>query len=238
MSALPSAPAAAPRRRARRAFPLVAAALAALGAACRSAPGGAPSALLRPDERALRAAAPDTFWVRFETTRGPFTVQVVRALAPRGADRAYYLVRSGYYDGVRFFRVLPGFVAQFGASGDPRVARVWDVRTIADDPVARTNARGTVTFATAGPNTRTAQLFVNLRDNARLDRMGFAPIGRVTEGMAVVDSLYGGYGEGAPRGRGPDQDRIAAEGTAYLAREFPKLDWVRRATVVQESRRR
>ena len=194
--------------------------------------------LLRPDERALRAAAPDTFWVRMETTRGPFTVQVIRAWAPRGADRVYYLTRSGFYDGVRFFRVLPRFVAQFGASGDPQVARIWDVRTIADDPVRRQNLRGTVSFATAGPNTRTTQLFVNLRDNVRLDRLGFAPIGRVVEGMRVVDSLYSGYGEGAPRGRGPDQDRMAAEGTRYLERSFPKLDWVQRATVVRESRRR
>jgi peptidyl-prolyl cis-trans isomerase A (cyclophilin A) len=197
------------------------------------------SPLLKPNPKAETAQAPDSFTVRFETTRGPFSVQFVRAWAPRGADRVYYLVRSGYYDGARFFRVLPKFVAQFGASGDPRVAKVWDVRTIRDDPVKETNRRGTVTFATAGPNTRTTQLFVNLAGNARLDRLGFAPLGRVVDGMTqVVDSLYAGYGEGAPRGKGPDQDRIAAEGNAYLARAFPKLDWIRKAEVVKESRRR
>ncbi len=196
------------------------------------------SPLLEPNPKAETAQAPDSFTVRFETTRGPFSVQFVRAWAPRGADRVYYLVRSGYYDGVRFFRVLPGFVAQFGASGDPRVAKVWDVRTIRDDPVKESNRRGTVAFATAGPNTRTTQLFVSLGANARLDRLGFAPLGRVVDGMARVDSLYSGYGEGPPRGKGPDQDRLAAQGNAYLERSFPKLDWIRKAEVVKESRRR
>jgi peptidyl-prolyl cis-trans isomerase A (cyclophilin A) len=213
--------------------PLAALVLATLAAgACfrRSSP------LLKPDPKRETAAAPDTFAVRFETTRGPFTVEFYRAWAPLGADRVYYLVRSGYYDGVRFFRVLPGFVAQFGASGDPRVAKVWDARTIRDDPVRQSNTRGTVTFATGGPDTRTTQLFVNYANNSRLDRLRFAPLGRVVDGMAVVDSLHAGYGEGAPRGRGPDQDRIAAEGTAYLEREFPKLDWVRSARVVRQSR--
>jgi peptidyl-prolyl cis-trans isomerase A (cyclophilin A) len=234
----------APSSRARAPFAravLLVAGAALAAASCGGRRGGAPARphpLLNPDARAVAAAAPDTFWVRLETTKGPFTVQVVRAWAPRGADRLYYLTRSGFYDGARFFRVLPGFVAQFGASGDPRVSRVWDVRTFADDPVRRANMRGTVSFATAGANTRTTQLFVNLRDNVRLDRLGFAPVGRVVEGMAVVDSLYGGYGEGAPKGRGPDQDRIATEGTRYLERSFPRLDWVRRATVVREGRRR
>ena len=208
------------------------ASLASLAAFARRSP------LLKPDPKAEARQAPDSFTVRFETTRGPFTVQFVRDWAPRGADRAYYLVRSGYYDGVRFFRVLPNFVAQFGASGDPKVGKVWERRTIRDDPVKESNRRGTVTFATAGPNTRTTQLFVNLAGNARLDRLGFAPLGRVVDGMARVDSLYAGYGEGAPRGKGPDQDRIAAEGNAYLERGFPKLDWIKRAEVVKESRRR
>src|SRR5437763_15433521 len=154
------------------------------------------SPLLKPDPRAERIVAPDTFDVQFNTTRGPFDVQFVRAWAPRGADRVYYLVRSGYYDGVRFFRVLPGFVAQFGESGDPRIAKIWDVRTIPDDPVRQSNTRGLVTFATAGPNTRTTQLFVNFGNNVRLDRLGFTPLGRVLDGgMRVVDSLYSGYGE-------------------------------------------
>ena len=216
----------------RRTLATLALAALATAACARRSP------LLKPDVKAEARQAPDSFTVRFETTRGPFSVQFVREWAPRGADRVYYLVRSGYYDGTRFFRVLPNFVAQFGASGDPRVAKVWDVRTIRDDPVKQSNVRGTVTFATAGPNTRTTQLFVNLAGNARLDRLGFAPLGRVVDGMARVDSLYSGYGEGAPRGKGPDQDRIAAEGNAYLARDFPKMDWIRKAEVVKESRRR
>lgn len=191
-----------------------------------------PDPLLQPDVRAERAA-PDTFDVRFETSRGPFTMRVARAWAPRGADRLYYLVRNRYYDGARFFRVLPRFAAQFGAAADPRVNKIWEVRTIPDDPVRRGNARGFVSFATAGPNTRTTQLFINLVNNFRLDRLGFAPVGRVVEGMEVVDSLYSGYGEGPPAGKGPDQDRIAAEGNRYLEREFPKLDYIRSAAVVR-----
>jgi peptidyl-prolyl cis-trans isomerase A (cyclophilin A) len=207
-------------------------ALALVAVAC-----GRRNPLLEPDPKAARVVAPDSFVVRFTTTRGPFDVQFVREWGPQGADRVYQLVRSGYYDGVRFFRVLPGFVAQFGAHGDPAVARAWERRFIPDDTVKQINRRGTVSFATSGPNTRTTQLFVNLAGNARLDRLGFAPVGRVVDGMAqVVDSLYAGYGEGPPRGQGPDQDRIAAEGNAYLEREFPRLDQVREARVVRESR--
>lgn len=208
--------------------------IAALSALVASAAcfGGNP--LLRPDPKAEQAVAPDSFTVRFTTSHGPFDVQFIRAWGPRGVDRVYYLVRSGYYDGARFFRVLPGFVAQFGESGDPRIAKVWDTRTILDDPVKQSNTRGMVTFATAGPNTRTTQLFVNYGNNARLDRLGFAPIGRVTTGLAsVVDSLYSGYGDGPPKGKGPDQDRMAAEGERYIAQHFPKLDWVRSAVVVK-----
>jgi peptidyl-prolyl cis-trans isomerase A (cyclophilin A) len=215
-----------------RLYLLVALVVAAAAGCARQSP------LLRPDPREERAAAPDTFAVRFETSRGPFVVEVYRAWAPNGADRFYYLVRNGFYDGVRFFRVLDGFVAQFGASGDPLLSRVWDVRTIPDDPVKQSNARGTVTFATGGPNTRTTQVFINYRNNPRLDALGFAPIGRVVEGMSRADSLYSGYGEGAPDGRGPNQDRIAAEGNAYLRRDFPRLDSVVTARVVRESRRR
>lgn len=232
-----------PIQRARAAAAVLATLLAACGGggggrgpAPAPAPTPPPNPLLTPDPRVERAAAPDTFDVRFETSRGPFTVRVARAWAPRGADRLYYLARNGYYDGVRFFRVLPRFAAQFGAAADPRVNRVWEIRTIPDDPVRRGNARGTVSFATAGPNTRTTQLFVNLVNNFRLDRLGFAPVGRVVEGIEVVDSLYSGYGESPPAGRGPDQDRIAAEGEAYLAREFPKLDQVRSARVAREVR--
>ncbi len=191
------------------------------------------SLLLDPDTALEHRAAPDTFDIRFATTRGPFVVRVARGWAPRGADRLFYLVTNGFYDGTRFFRVLPQFAAQFGAPGDPRINRVWETRTIRDDPVRRANVRGYVAFATAGPNTRTTQLFVNLGNNQRLDKLGFAPLGKVVLGMEAVDSLYGGYGEGAPAGHGPDQDRIAAEGERYLAAHFPKLDVIDSARVIR-----
>src|SRR6185295_4563341 len=175
--------------------------------------------------------APDSFRARFATTKGDFVIAVHRAWAPLGADRFYNLVRSGYFDGVRFFRVMPGFMAQFGIHGDTAVTTAWRERRIPDDPVRRTNVRGMVTFATAGPGTRTTQIFINYGNNDRLDGMGFAPFGQVVEGMEVVDSLYGAYGEGAPRGRGPDQFRLNVEGEKYLARQFPKLDKIKKATV-------
>src|SRR6266550_1737951 len=142
-----------------------------------------------------------------------------------------FRVRSGFYDGVRFFRVIPGFMAQFGIHGDTGVTAAWRARVIQDDPVRGTNGRGMVTYATAGPATRTTQIFINFGDNNRLDASGFAPFGQVVEGMEVVDGLYGGYGEGAPNGRGPDQYRLNVEGEKYLARQFPKLDKINRATV-------
>ncbi|UCG76155.1 MAG: peptidylprolyl isomerase [Gemmatimonadota bacterium] len=181
----------------------------------------------------MNQTAPDVFQALFETSKGDFTVEVVREWAPNGADRFYNLVRNGFYDGVRFFRVLDGFVAQFGISGDPAVSTVWRERAMADDAVAGTNARGTVTYAMAGPNTRTTQVFINYRDNSQLDDMGFAPFGRVVSGMEVVDALHAAYGEGAPRGSGPNQARIQAEGNAYLESEFPDLDFVQRATIVE-----
>lgn len=189
--------------------------------------------LLQPQSEAFKATAPDVFRARFETTAGEFTIEVVREWAPLGADRFYNLVRNGYYDGVRFFRVIEGFMAQFGIHGDPRVSAAWRNERIMDDPVRQTNARGTVSFATSGPNTRTVQLFINFVDNPQLDPMGFAPIGRVVEGMNVVDRLYSGYGEAAPNGRGPIQERIHTEGNAYLEREFPRLDYIIRATIVE-----
>jgi peptidyl-prolyl cis-trans isomerase A (cyclophilin A) len=171
--------------------------------------------------------------VRFETTKGPFVVEVTRAWAPRGADRFYNLVKAGYYDDVAFFRVVSGFMVQFGIHGDPRVSALWREARIPDDPVSQSNTRGMLTYATAGPDTRTTQLFVNFKDNAFLDSQGFAPFGRVVEGMAVVDSLYAGYGEGAPGGMGPDQGRAQAEGNAYLRGSFPKLDFVKTARLAQ-----
>jgi len=184
-----------------------------------------------PSDPAFATQSPDSFRARFATTKGDFVITVHRAWAPQGADRFYNLVRSGFYDGVRFFRVLPGFMAQFGIHGDTAVTAAWRERRIPDDPVRRTNIRGLVTFATAGPGTRTTQIFINYGNNDRLDAMGFAPFGQVVEGMEVVDQLYGGYGEGTPRGRGPDQFRLNVEGEKYLARQFPKLDKINKATV-------
>lgn len=195
---------------------------------------GSPSALLNPVEADLTRHAPDSFRVAFETSKGRFVVQAVRGWAPNGVDRFYYLARNGYYDRVKFFRTLPSFVVQFGIHGDPAVNEVWRNRHLPDDSVRQSNQPGFVTYAMGGPNTRTVQLFINKRDNRRLDAMGFAPIGRVIEGMAVVDSLYGGYGEGSPRGQGPAQDRIQSEGNAYLDREFPRLDSIVRARVLKD----
>jgi peptidyl-prolyl cis-trans isomerase A (cyclophilin A) len=177
--------------------------------------------------------APERFRVRFETTEGPFVVEVRRKWAPRGADRFYNLVKLGYYDGATFFRVLEDFMAQFGIHGDPEVSAAWRRATIPDDPVAQSNKRGMITFATSGPDTRTTQLFINYKDNTNLDRMGFAPFGRVVEGLPVVDKLYSGYGEGAPRGHGPDQGRAQAEGNEYFRRDFPKLDHIKTARIVE-----
>jgi len=194
----------------------------------------APSAgasLLDPSRATERA--PDRFRVRFETTKGPFVIEVKREWAPRGADRFYNLVRAGYYDDVAFFRVIDGFMVQFGINGDPRVNAAWQGARIPDDPVTQSNRRGMVTYAMAGPDTRTTQLFINFGDNKGLDSQGFAPFGGVVEGLAVVDSLYSGYGEGAPRGMGPDQGRAQAEGNAYLRGSFPRMDFVRTARVVK-----
>src|SRR5947199_69901 len=160
--------------------------------------------LRRAASGAMRQRAPGTFRARFETRKGSFVIAVQRDWAPLGADRFYNLVKSGYFDGARFFRVIPGFMAQFGIHGDPHVAAAWRDATIPDDPVRQHNTRGAVSFATAGPGTRTTQLFINYGDNSQLDGMGFAPLGQVVEGMDVVDAPYGGYGEGAPRCRGPD----------------------------------
>ena len=175
--------------------------------------------------------APATYKVKFDTTKGAFTVQVTRAAAPLGADRFYNLVKSGFYDNVRFFRVVSGFMVQFGINGDPAVMANWRGAPIQDDPVKQSNKRGSITFAMAGPNTRTSQVFINFVDNANLDGMGFAPFGQVISGMDVVDKLNAEYGEGAPRGRGPDQSRMQREGNAYLAKEFPRLDYIKKATI-------
>ena len=172
------------------------------------------------------------FTVLFETTKGNVTLEVNHNWAPRGAERLHTLVDSGFYDDIAFFRVLTGFVAQFGISGNPGVGGQWKNRSIEDDPVAASNKRGTVTFAAAGPNSRTTQLFINLADNESLDDMGFSPVAVVVDGMDVVERLYAGYGEGAPRGSGPEQPRIHAEGNDYLRSSFPELDYITRATLI------
>jgi peptidyl-prolyl cis-trans isomerase A (cyclophilin A) len=180
----------------------------------------------------LTEKAPESFKARFETSKGSFTVEVTRSLAPNGADRFFNLVRAGYFTDVEFFRVISGFMCQFGIHGNPKVSAAWRESRIPDDPVKGSNTRGTITFATAGPNTRTTQLFINLVDNARLDGMGFSPFGKVIEGMDVVDQLYSGYGEGAPRGAGPDQGRAHQEGNAYLKKEYPKMDYIKSAAIL------
>jgi peptidyl-prolyl cis-trans isomerase A (cyclophilin A) len=175
---------------------------------------------------AAATPAPDSFRVAFETTRGSFVVDVIRAWSPRGVDRFHELVNAGYFTDIAFIRVLPGFVAQFGMHGDPAVNRRWDDRPILDDPVVQSNKRGTIVFATSGPNTRGNQFFINYSDNMRLDGLGFSPFGRVVDGMSVVDSIYAGYRET------PDQSRVAAEGNAYLKRAFPRLDYIKSARIV------
>ena len=182
---------------------------------------------------ALRETAPKTYKARFETSKGAFVIDVNREWAPNGADRFYNLVKNGFYDGVRFFRVLDGFMAQFGINGDPKVSATWREARIPDDPVKQSNRRGFITYAMAGPNTRTSQVFINYGDNSALDRQNFSPFGQVTSGMEVVDALHNGYGEGAPRGQGPDQGRVQTEGNAYLTKNFPRLDFVKKATITK-----
>jgi peptidyl-prolyl cis-trans isomerase A (cyclophilin A) len=202
--------------------------LALLLAACRGGerPAATPPDFHDPASPAFAAQAPDSFRARFETSAGDFVIAVQRRWAPKGADRFYNLTRSGYYDGVRFFRVVPGFMVQFGIHGDPAVAAAWRDQRIPDDPVRRTNLRSMVTYATAGPGTRTTQLFINFGSNDGLDAQGFAPFGQVVEGMDVVDRIYAGYREQ------PNQGRIQAEGNAYLGRAFPRMDYVKRASIV------
>jgi peptidyl-prolyl cis-trans isomerase A (cyclophilin A) len=185
------------------------------------------------DPAAAKEQAPATFRAQFDTSAGPFVVEVQREWAPLGADRFYNLVKRGFFDNARFFRVIPGFMAQFGINGDPSLSAVWRGARIPDDPVKQSNRKGYVTFATGGPGTRTTQLFINLVDNVRLDGSGFAPFGQVLSGMNVVEKLYGGYGEGAPSGKGPEQGRVQMEGNKYLEAQFPMLDYIKMATIVQ-----
>jgi peptidyl-prolyl cis-trans isomerase A (cyclophilin A) len=186
-------------------------------------------AQLAPENATL--TAPERYTVVLETTRGDFHMDVRRSWAPLGADRFYNLVKLGFYEENAFFRVVDGFVAQTGLSGDPAVNRLWRTQRIADDPVTQSNLRGMVTFATSGKNSRTTQIFINLGNNANLDAMGFAPFGRIRE-MDKLPQIFSGYGEGAPGGRGPEQGRIQREGNAYLKSQFPQLDFIHRILVV------
>jgi cyclophilin family peptidyl-prolyl cis-trans isomerase len=177
------------------------------------------------DPAALTEQAPATFSAAFDTSKGRFVVEVHREWAPRGADRFYNLVKSGFFNDVRFFRVIGGQLAQFGMHGDPAVQEAWRDALIEDDPVRHGNTRGSVSFASRGPNTRTTQLFINLRDNSAYDRLGFAPFAEVVSGMDVVDRLYSAYEER------PEQPLIDEEGNAYLTREFPNLDYIQKAAI-------
>jgi len=180
----------------------------------------------------LNEKAPTVFRAKFDTSKGVFVIEVTRAWAPNGADRFYNLVKNGFYDDCRFFRVLSGFMAQFGINGDPKISTPWRGAPIQDDPVKQSNVRGYVTYAkSSAPNSRTTQVFINFGNNARLDADGFAPFGKVVEGMEIVNSLYAAYGEGAPNGPGPDQGRVQMEGNAYLNKEFSKLDYVKTAVI-------
>lgn len=194
------------------------------------------SVLLNPGSPALQERAPERFDVRLETSQGPVLLAVQRDLAPYGADRFYTLVRHGFYDGQRFFRVRAGYIAQFGLNGDPAIIAAWKHRTMPDDPVRETNARGTMAYAMTGPDTRTTQIYINLVDNPKLDAQGFAPFARVTSGMDAILRLYSGYGESAGGGvRAGKQGLIEAGGNAYLARNFPRLDYIKRAVIVNPS---
>lgn len=187
------------------------------------------ASLLEP--KLATARAPETFAVVLHTTKGPITIDLERALAPHGVDRLYNLVTLGFFTDVAFFRVVKGFVAQGGLHGDPTISRAWRDARIPDDPVKTSNVEGTLTFATSGKDARTTQVFINLRNNARLDAMGFAPLGKVRD-LSVVTALHDGYGEAAPSGQGPQQGRIQREGNLYLRADFPELDYILRAEVV------
>jgi len=191
-----------------------------------TAKGGQTTAnkLLNPTQ--LNEKAPDTYKARLDTSKGVIVIEVHRDWAPFGADRFYNLVKNGYYDDVRFFRVVPDFMVQFGINGSPGIQTVWGAANFKDDPPKQSNARGYVTFAkTSAPDSRSTQIFINLKDNAFLDNQGFAPFGRVVDGMNVVDKITPEYGER------PNQGRIQSQGNAYLKSEFPNLDFVKKATI-------
>ena len=193
-------------------------------------PGPHPGLL---DPAQAEGKAPAAFKAQFDTTNGKLVIQVTRSWSPLGADRFYNLVKIGYFKDIAFFRVIDGFMAQFGIHGDPKVNQSWSNSNIKDDPVKESNLRGFITFAKTGePHSRSTQFFINYRDNSPLDPQGFSPFGRVISGMEVIDTIYKGYGEGSPRGRGPDQGRIRTQGNRYLKQSYPKLDYIKKATIV------
>jgi cyclophilin family peptidyl-prolyl cis-trans isomerase len=194
----------------------------------------AKTSLLDPKAEAVNQKAPTAFKVKFETSKGNFTVEVHRDWAPLGADRFYNLVNAGFFDGCRFYRVVKNFMVQFGINGDPKVTAAWRSAKIQDDPVKESNKRGYVTYAMAGPNTRTTQLFINFKDNSRLDPSGFSPFGQVTEGMEIVDAIYADYGDMPQQGgNGPDPGQMETQGNGYLLEKFPKLDYIKTAKIMK-----
>ncbi len=195
-----------------------------------SAPAPPANPLMNPDAPEMKETAPAVYRVKFETSAGDFVVEVTRAWAPNGADRFYNLVTHGFFDEVRFFRVIPNFVVQFGINGDPQVSARWRNATMADDPVKGSNKHGTITFATSGPNSRTTQVFINYGDNTSLDQRGFAPFGRVASGMPVVERINQQYGDAPSKNQG----LIQMQGNAYLKATYPNLDYVKKATLVKE----
>lgn len=216
--------------------PYLARLLAETEAATEAGEGAEPdrALLLTPDASVWKEVAPDSFEARFMTTEGTFSIQVNRDWAPRGADRFYQLVRNGFYDGVHVNRVVEGFIAQFGVSGDPGVTAVWKEEEVGDDPVVASNTRGRIAFATTGPDTRSTQVFISLVDNSRLDEEGFSPFGEIVEGMDVVDRLYPVHGENAGGGmRAGRQGPIEEGGTPYLVENYPLLDYILRAEIVK-----
>jgi peptidyl-prolyl cis-trans isomerase A (cyclophilin A) len=208
-----------------KAMTLSTTAAVALALVAGAAALGAPDKLKDPAK--LTAKAPDTFKARFETTKGTIVIEVHREWSPHGADRFYNLVKNGYYDGVKFFRVVPNLYVQWGIHGDPEIATKWFRATIPDEPVKQSNTRGFISYAKGGPNTRSVQVFINLGDNSRLDELGFAPFAQVTEGMDVVDKLHNGYGDGLTKLQG----RIVEEGNAFLEKTYPLLDAIKKATI-------
>lgn len=208
---------------------LLAALLAGCGGESADAPQTTPDPLLRP--QSFTATAPETFRARLTTSSGDVVIEVHRPWAPLGADRFYNLVRAGYYDDTRVYRVVEGFMAQFGLSGDPYVNQAWKSQFIVDDPVVQSNTRGRVAFAKGGVHTRTTEVFVSYRDNSSLDAQGFTPFGEVVEGMGVVDAFHAAYGDGPPRGEGPYAAMVQARGNSYLDADFPELTRIVSATI-------